>query len=200
MKLTGAIKGVLWVLAIATAAFAWAAPVRADIIRWNLVDFKFLDGGTATGFFDWDTVAATSPNYEISVSGGNTANFPAFTYTDETTKFATTQGAQNILFFFDDSIVPLRVIRIGVPSLSDLNTPVSVLDLAPYAPTGPAGFIECFNCTPARNGDAAAEAHLAVPTPAPEPATGWLLAGGLMLVFGLRGRRAAGSGLCACGS
>ena len=62
----------------------------ADIIRYQFQNYAFDDGGVATGFFDFDTslagpfsFAGNSANFEISVSGGSTASFPAFTYTDE---------------------------------------------------------------------------------------------------------------------
>lgn len=181
-------KSLVWGLTFAALVMAWAAPARADIIRWNLVNFEFLDGGVANGFFDWDTAALTSPNYDIALSGGNTLTFPAFSYTDETTDFLTSSGAQNVIFFFEP--VSGRVFRIGVAALTDFNTPLPVLDLVPYALTGPAAFIECFNCSPARNGDTTAEAHLSSPTAVPEPASGWLLAGGFIAALGLRRRRA----------
>jgi hypothetical protein len=61
------------------------------VIRYTFVDTVFEDGGTVSGFFDWDTNLADitsvydggSVNFDVSVAGGNDSTFPTFTYTDE---------------------------------------------------------------------------------------------------------------------
>lgn len=68
-----------------------AAEAHAAVIRYTFVNFTFEDGGTATGFLDWDTslpdivsqFSGASVNYDITVAGGDTLDFPAFNYTDE---------------------------------------------------------------------------------------------------------------------
>lgn len=90
-------KNVTRMLTVAALALAFATPARTEIIHWNLNQFEFVDGGVANGFFDWDTVAQTSSNYDIIVSGGDTAVFAPLSYTDETTNFA---ADSTTLFFF----------------------------------------------------------------------------------------------------
>ncbi|MEM0943827.1 MAG: hypothetical protein AAGI70_07745 [Pseudomonadota bacterium] len=59
-----------------------AAPVTAEAVtfRYTIEDGTFVDGGTFSGFFEFDTVANLITNHELTVSGGNTTLFPALTY------------------------------------------------------------------------------------------------------------------------
>lgn len=67
------------------------ATAQADVIRYTLENVTFEDGGTATGYFDWDTdlpdavpeYSGSSVNFEISISGGNETDFPPIMITDE---------------------------------------------------------------------------------------------------------------------
>lgn len=78
-------------LAFAALMAGYSATSGAATIRYTFVGAEFADGGTISGFFDWDTslddlhpaYEGSSLNFEISVSGGNETAFPAFTYTDE---------------------------------------------------------------------------------------------------------------------
>jgi hypothetical protein len=179
MRKSTSVKG--FVLALAAAISALASPAHAATIRWELNNFTFADGGTATGFFDWDTIALASTNYEISTSGGDVGTFPPVTYDDETTNFA---QAVNTLFFFD-SANPLRVFRIGLSSIATLNTPLAALIPVGNILAGPTGFVECFNCGPQRLGDAGAGAYLSA---VPEPATVTLIVLGGALSAAVRRR------------
>ncbi|MEM9735801.1 MAG: hypothetical protein AAF908_04250, partial [Pseudomonadota bacterium] len=48
--------------------------------RYTIEDGTFADDGTFSGFFEFDTVANVITNHAITVSGGDIALFPAFTY------------------------------------------------------------------------------------------------------------------------
>jgi len=76
----GATAGLLWVVAcggLAGNSAAWAASVS-----WTITGGTFTDGGTLTGTFVYDAVAQSFGTYTLSVAGGSTAQFPAFTYTN----------------------------------------------------------------------------------------------------------------------
>ena len=138
-------------------------PAQAATIRWHLEGFTFTDGGSVTGYFDWDTATNFSTNYNVQVSGGNTALFPERTYTVANSAFLT-GTSPDVLYFFDNP----RVFRIGLASLDLLDTPSPLLALTASAQTGSGGFVECMNCLPARFGPTPATAHLSA---VPEPAT-----------------------------
>ncbi len=59
--------------------FWGAASAHADPLRWN-VNFRFADGGAATGYLVWDGLVGPM-DWSISTSGGDTGAFPALTYT-----------------------------------------------------------------------------------------------------------------------
>jgi hypothetical protein len=67
---------------VATLAFLFAETGTGSPVYWNLTG-TFTDGGTLTGWFEFDSSATTdsSSAYALTVSGGNTSVFPAFTYT-----------------------------------------------------------------------------------------------------------------------
>src|SRR5437879_807894 len=51
-------------------------------ISWNVIG-TFTDGGSLTGWVEFDTSATSdvASNFSLTVSGGNVSVFPAFTYT-----------------------------------------------------------------------------------------------------------------------
>lgn len=157
---------------------------QADVITWHLADFQFDDGGSASGFFDWDTDTGSAINWEIMVSGGNTTDFPEMTYTDESGGFISFFSEVATLIFCDTVGCqnPRRDFRIGVADFGLLDIGVSNLALAAGSFVGPTGYVECFNCTPVRFG--VEGAYLSVP----EPGTLALLGMGLF-GMGLAGRR-----------
>lgn len=101
----------IWVSDRGTSTiYEFAVVPRTTVIRYTLQDVTFDDGGTVSGFFDFDPtlppnvncVAGWSENYEITVSGGDTGNFPPYTYTDEEFGPITSGGGiadQGIRFF-----------------------------------------------------------------------------------------------------
>ena len=74
-------------LLVGIVAFCFAITANAKIIRYTLDNVTFADGGTASGYFEWDTslpnitneYQGASVNYDVSVSGGG-AVFPTFNY------------------------------------------------------------------------------------------------------------------------
>ena len=74
-------------LLVGIVAFCFAITANAKIIRYTLDNVTFEDGGTASGYFEWDTslpnitneYQGASVNYDVSVSGGG-AVFPTFNY------------------------------------------------------------------------------------------------------------------------
>jgi hypothetical protein len=169
------LKKITIACAVLLGCLSSAARTDAATITWTLNNFTFADGGVASGFFDWNTVTQSSPNYAVSVSGGNTTTYPPLIYTDESTDFV---AGSNTVFFFDPT-EPLnyRVFRIGLVNLASLDTPQPFLTLTGNNLTGSSGFVECYNCLSARFGAANAGAYLSA-TPVPEPATLWLVAMG----------------------
>ncbi len=129
-----------YLLALYLAVFALGS--QADVIRYSLVNVVFADGGTATGYFDWDTelpdavpeYTGASVNFEISTSGGNTVDFPPFILSDENSGPITSAGTiigKRILRFGRSSSAPNRAIYlIPDPALGqvgvDLNIPLFI--------------------------------------------------------------------------
>jgi hypothetical protein len=88
-------RAVLLCLAAGTTFCAGLSPAFGTIVRWNLKDVKFDDGGAASGFVVLDvneTGNGASPgtnpqlvDWDIKVSGGNEADFAPFEYTPAST-------------------------------------------------------------------------------------------------------------------
>jgi hypothetical protein len=58
-------------------------PGFGAVTRWSLSEVTFSDGGTAEGFFDFNSAPGSLgvvENWRITVAGGNEALFPEFTY------------------------------------------------------------------------------------------------------------------------
>jgi len=80
-----------FVLCLLSVVLLGAASAQAAVIRYTFQNTTFTDGGTVTGYFDWDTSLPSitsaydgaSVNFAVTVAGGDTGTFPAFTYTDE---------------------------------------------------------------------------------------------------------------------
>ena len=113
-----------------------ASPAFAVVITWELNNFVFEDGGVASGFFDWDTVTQDSTNFEISVSGGNTGSFPAFTWSDDSghTQVGGTP-ATDVVVFTDDVGEAIRVFEYKLRFFGLLGVPID-RQLAFQSPSG----------------------------------------------------------------
>jgi hypothetical protein len=162
------------VLAVLAAA---VIPLQAGPVTWWLQDVSFEDGGTASGYFVFDTNALT--DWNISVSGGDLGVFPAFSFVPANTILSgsgTYPG--NTGFWIQSNVVPLddppgysRNRLVAFHFASALTDPVAFNALT--------GTImdpsrECWNCTPLR---AVVEGGA---TAVPEPYSALLLAPALL--------------------
>lgn len=99
MKSTSLFSHLLFIV-FTTAPAALVNTAQATLIRYTFVDTVFEDGGTVSGYFDWDTTLPDitsvydgwSANFAVSVAGGNESDFPPFTYVDEIEGPMTTFG------------------------------------------------------------------------------------------------------------
>jgi hypothetical protein len=136
--------------AVAVALVLAASPATAQVNTWNLVGVTFADGGTASGFITYDASTDTIVDWDVSVSGGNEATFPAFNYTS-----SNSSGTTSVI-----AGLPQPLLRVGVggaPGDRQFRvTPTLALDGAdPSVPidtvsNGGSGSVECFNCGPSR--------------------------------------------------
>lgn len=114
----------------------------ADPIHWTLSNVVFTDGGTATGYFDFDASNNSLSAWNISVSGGNTGTFPAMTYN---TSNSSLFGAFSA---FGDRVINIdsfgRQIRFAINESQVGTGGVANLDIANGYES------ECYNCSPFR--------------------------------------------------
>jgi hypothetical protein len=118
----------------------------ADPLTWTLHNVTFTDGGVATGSFVFDSSTNTLVSYSISVSGGDTTTFPAFTYQNGTAHNLgghTLAGTINLTTDLAPSGFAPRELRLPVLPLPSTGGVVN-LNLA----NGFQG--ECYNCVPSR--------------------------------------------------
>src|SRR5262245_61748591 len=74
-------KSIRPALAIASMAALIGLPtLEAAPVTWTVVGGTFSDGGTMTGSLTYDAATFTCGSYSLSVSGGNTGDFPPLTY------------------------------------------------------------------------------------------------------------------------
>ena len=130
------------VIALLTAQASFCAQVT-----WSLQNVVFSDGGTATGSFVYDTSTDTVVSYSITVSGGDTSTFPAWTYQKGTNH---NTGADvfisNGTIEFETDLVyggHLRLLDLPVVVQSQTSGTVSLSLSNEYG-------AECYNCAPYR--------------------------------------------------
>jgi len=167
IDMSRAIRFVPYLLACLLAqGLAWSA--SAVPLTYALTGVAFDDGGAATGTLTIASLGGitTVSDWSLSVSGGNTTNFPPLTYTPTNSQpsgIASPAGIDGVSF---DLNVSLRQLRL---------TPVAILDgtsnsvLLDVVSDGGSGSVECFDCAPARLITAGSL------TLVPEPASGGLL-------------------------
>jgi hypothetical protein len=168
-------------LLAAALAAASSIPAQAAEVVWSLQGVNFADGGTASGTFTFNADTNTVTNFALSVTGGNTAVFPAFTW-DSSTATTVYVGLYGGLNF--RSTTSLRELRLDpVASLTNAGGTVA-LDLDSIFGG------DCYNCDPFRaftSGSLVASAAAV-----PEPATwGMMLAGFGAVGWSMRRRRSA---------
>jgi hypothetical protein len=154
-------------LFIATLGAGGAA--NASVL-WQLHDFKFNDGATATGWFRWDTGANKAIEWNIATTAGTLAAYTYLQTNLQTNSSTYTTFAGDDITFFAGN----RQLRLGIPNADALDTPSShfVLAVPNVGQVGPYGFQECLNCSPYRTGLAGAFLSAdAPPSNVPEPST-----------------------------
>jgi len=88
------------------SSFAWA-----DSLTLTLSGVTFTDGGTASGFMTiTQTASGRVQTINLSISGGDTATFPAFTFTDANSYFLCGDGTSCQAFANDGQ----RVFGFGI--------------------------------------------------------------------------------------
>jgi hypothetical protein len=115
----------------------------ANATSWILNNISFVDGGTASGSFEYNTLANTISNWSISVTGGNTA-FPAFTYTPSNSTVSSNPDGKGVTFRMNSSQRQFRISTL-LPKTNAGGT--LTLNIA----GSPSGNTECFNCSPFRS-------------------------------------------------
>jgi len=145
-----------------------------DPLTWTLQDVRFVDGGTASGWFVFDALTDSVGAYSISVLGGDTTTFPEFTYQmDVPPNLVAFASFTNK--FIDFTTTSTREFRITPMTWMTDAGGVIALDVQnPFA-------FECFNCNPSRRFESGSIATLQSDA-IPEPATGLLLLAGPVLL------------------
>lgn len=147
---------------LAAALLLFVPAATAVPVTWTLDSVSFNDGGTASGWFIADADAPAVTSFEISVAGGNTANFPEFTYTSASVGQSAAFNPFIVIFHSGDSsqFGVERQLRLAfVTALTNAGGTV-LLDV-----TSPA-MSECYNCSPYRAVTGAVTSVEAVPEPA----------------------------------
>jgi hypothetical protein len=161
---------------LTAAALLTLVPAQANAaaVDWTLTGATFTDGGTATGSFTFDAGTGQVSAFFLSVSGGNTAVFAPFNWTNDTATYESLLLSGGFFNFRDN--LTSRQLRIApAGALTDAGGTIA-LDLSNLFAA------DCFNCDPFRafaSGSLVAAAAPAVP----EPGT-WAL---MLLGFGAVG-------------
>ena len=111
-----------------------ALPCQADVIRWQFQHVTFADGGTVTGFFDYETTTHSTINWDVITSAGTAPGDPfgpGFEYTPAVSR-TNSNGSDTIVSF----IAP----RTGLPRylfdftfLGSLSTPAGNVPVATFS-------------------------------------------------------------------
>ena len=125
------------------------SPEAGNLITWTLNDVVLADGAVASGFFEYAGGAVDPTNWSISVSGGNTTNFPAVTYSPANSGSGFSNSVVAIFDFNDDTGGPFtneRQIRFSIgTSLLTSSGSMLPLDLSNVNDN-----VECYTCSPFR--------------------------------------------------
>ncbi len=125
------------------------ASLRAGDVSWDVTMTGFSDEGSLTGTFVYDSDTGTMRTWNISTLGGDTVNFPQFTYTPLNSSFSLSGSTLIFQGPLDPAINPapngFRQLRIG-PFNMPLDDTGGGRDLV----ADPLGNQECYNCAPMR--------------------------------------------------
>jgi hypothetical protein len=167
----------------ATAALALlpaGSSAQAAVITWTLQNVTFDDGGTASGFFDYDTTSGRAENFDITTTGGS--ELLSFHYDSSSSQFFAAQVyAPNDLLWIESN--SLRYLDLGFDGALDAPGTVALTNHG-----GALGWsYECDNCTDVRY---VTDGSVTGRAAAPEP-VGWalMLIGFLGAGAALRGAR-----------
>lgn len=155
-------------LNLATVLFAFTASVAlAGPVTWN-VNASFTDGGTLTGSFVFDASTNSVSTWNLTVSGGNTIQFPDYTYTtDAVPVYYSGFFYPEIQLVFHIPATPRLLVLSTVAPLTDAGGTVNLIGFVDVANFSG----ECHNCDPyrvlAEGGTLAASESSAVPEPTP---------------------------------
>lgn len=157
-------------LALMLCPFMTGAALSAPLV-WKVSGGTFVDGGTFSGTFILDAATSTVGVYSITVAGGNTANFPAVTYTPDnsTPHFSLFSGQSLPTLSFQLNDGSQRTLRLTTAAAIDGTATPVALNL-----TYETGNVECFNCGLLRD---VTGGTIALQGPAPGELT-WTVAGG----------------------
>jgi hypothetical protein len=93
-----------------------------NVLRWNLQNVTFNDGGTATGFFALDTAPESQPaDFDVKVTGGK---YPSFEYRPQSSvgfRVSATFTPNNDLVIFGSQL-DTRAFTLGTPTLTQTGT------------------------------------------------------------------------------
>jgi hypothetical protein len=132
-------------LAVLTAA---PLALTAGDVDWS-VTVAFSDGGTLSGDFIFDSDTGLMRTWNLVTNGGDTVNFPPFTYTPGNSGFST---VGNTLIFSGPLFPAINPFPNGFRQLrlGPFNTPLSDAGGGRDLPSDPFGNSECYNCGPIR--------------------------------------------------
>lgn len=132
-----------FVVACLCLALAGLTNGHAVPVLWTFNGATFNDGGTATGSFVYDADTDTLSNWSVSVAGGNTGSFPAFTYdTTNATGSISGQGA-TLTGVLLEAAGNRQLRTASVSPLTNAGGTVAIDTSNLYQG-------ECFNCSPYR--------------------------------------------------
>ncbi|MCW2538966.1 MAG: hypothetical protein JWN95_691 [Frankiales bacterium] len=138
---------------LVSGLFATAA--HADPVTYETYQFSgvtFVDGGTATGWFEVSSSGIIN-DFSISVAGGDTTTYPALTYSPANNFQGNQQTATQVSFMQQSS--GLRLLNLeGADLIGPASNHTVTLDTN--------GSYECYDCAPYRN--VAAGALVGAPT------------------------------------
>ena len=125
------------------------ASLRAGDVSWDVSGLGFSDEGTLSGTFVYDADTGTMRTWNLTTTGGDTMNFPDFTYTPQNSSFSVINSSLVFQGPLSPAINPFsngfRELRIG-----PFNTPLDDTGGGRDVVSDPFGNQECYNCGPTR--------------------------------------------------